>query len=262
MIRDGSLVPLKKQKLQFSFYEKNDEKYTKFKSFHMKPMHLVVVKSDLSYFSHIHPYLNENSFEININDTYPEDFDNQFTARVIPEHGTYFLFSEINTEDFGALEFRFEEKTSEMGRELPLEEDLKNENGDYFRELDENKRVVFQVQQIPGCGGVLVDFVFHFLERNMNQGRYEDLSGLEPWMMMGGHSIVLSEAGRTAQAKTFLHLHADLPSQNSQYRFSTFNRGSLSKGIYRIWSQVKVRGRILTVPMTFKFNPVAPLECS
>ena len=79
---------------RIQFFDMQDQKHSKFMKMHAKPMHMIVVSSDLGQFSHIHPHLSNGNFDLRVNteDGDPDNFDN---PQVTPCQSSYFVFTEV-----------------------------------------------------------------------------------------------------------------------------------------------------------------------
>lgn len=246
------------------------ERVTDFQHMHMKPMHLVVIREDLSTFGHVHPTYDMSTGLFTIPVHLPvRNPDNQDSLRLLPEDGRYFVFAEVKSQTHGMRTFRFELNSGRSGAVRPVESDPLTRTGEVVKYFDESGKIAaegapyrlrFSIERNAGCGGELLKFVY-LIQTRETDGTYADARNLEPWLMMGGHALIVSERGARAPEKTYLHLHSELPTEAANYVFSHFNRGKLGAGVYKMWAQFKHQGRVLTFPVVFRFDPAHPADC-
>jgi len=275
-VEDGVLLPGVPAVLEMAFYDTDPATgerviLSDFIPFHMKMMHLVAVRSDLTTFSHFHPYYDGMSGEFQIPLHFPvRNKDNQSAETAFMGGGRYELFMEVKSEAHGMLEFRHALEVSGNAserKEPPLRPDTDGRLVQYFSGEGEPAgpgaplRVQMTTSQLPACGGVLVKFHFNVEEKLDAEKPYGSPEGLEKWMMMGGHSIVMSQSGRDEDERFFAHLHAEFPESGGAYELSQFNRGAMAAGVYKIWLQIKKQGRVMTFPFVFDFAALPASDC-
>ncbi|MEZ4742650.1 MAG: hypothetical protein R3B45_09415 [Bdellovibrionota bacterium] len=258
---------------QFEILKESGERHIGFMKMHAKPMHLLIVKSDLSSFAHVHPYLNEETgiftLPINAASDDPDNFDAQ---RAVSSSGRYFYFNEmmptpINEQMpmlMGRGEFYAEadEATAKASDQPSLADDehvsvkYYKENGELGSEGDFYK-VVFSYEQFRFCSIWMPKFYakIYMLDEN---GSYVQGDGFDRWLGMGGHSIVISKFGTLLKDKVFYHMHSFLPmAEKGKFVFPYDNhKESLPDGEYKTWIQVNHNQHVYTFSFTFDYtNP-------
>ncbi|MCB0405555.1 MAG: hypothetical protein KDD51_12290 [Bdellovibrionales bacterium] len=226
-----------------------------------KTMHLVVVKADLSSFAHFHPFFDPTTgiFQapIHLPTAHP---DNQDSLRAFPEAGEYLIYTEVKSTSKGILLHALDQKTAGEATFRPLHPDTPQADGIYVHYLDEKGqkaeagaryRTEISISQTPGEGGDL--FTFEFLLKEKTNSGYNEVESLQPWLMMGGHAILLSSHGETAKDRVFAHEHSGRPEKGGRLHFSYFARGGMAPDLYRMWMQFKHKGTVLTLPLTFAY---------
>lgn len=240
-----------------------------FEGMHGKFMHLVLVSQDFSSFAHVHPFYDAStgSFHItlNMNSIHP---DNQAAATALQKAGHYFVYAEVKSKSVGMKKFSWDlhvHGSSEKESVLP---DQMGPDGwivKYLSEKGEENnseaffRLRFRYQHKVGCGGALVQMQA-LLETRQEDGTYALTQDLEPWMMMGAHVLVLGERGSRAADKNFAHLHGEFSPDGGDFRFGFFDRGQWGPEVIKIWIQTQRKGKVLTLPVAFDYQPFAPHE--
>jgi hypothetical protein len=257
----------------FRFFNmKTDEQYKMFMDMHEKPMHLIAVKSDLSSFSHFHPYhdMMSGDFSIRVNHA-NTDPDNLMTESVAMTPGDYYLFSEVMPMGTGMMAMNRFQVSAYSARTIlvppdqnQLIPDLKlgqkmatrylNQFGEPGREGDEFK-VTLEMELFPWCDFYLPKFYFT-LYRLSEEGDYNAIEDFQDWLGMGGHAVLISAFGDTLKDKVFYHLHAFQPIATAgEFTFPYHDHEkALPEGTYKIWGQFKTRDQILTVPFVFEYE--------
>ncbi|MCB0416956.1 MAG: hypothetical protein KDD39_04855 [Bdellovibrionales bacterium] len=226
-----------------------------------KTMHFVVVKSDLSSFAHFHPFFDPMTgiFQapIHLPTSHP---DNQDATRAFPEAGEYLIYSEVKSISKGILIHALDQKTAGEPVFHEIHPDIPHADGTYVHYLNEKGekaevgsryRTEVTISQTAGEGGDL--FNFEFLLKEKTDTGYAEVESLQPWLMMGGHAILLSRTGETAKDRVFAHEHSGRPEKGGRLHFSYFARGGMATDIYRMWMQFKHKGKVLTLPLTFAY---------
>jgi len=247
---------------------------TKFNMLHMKPMHMVIVKSDLSAFAHVHPSLPmsmpmpmnrtrtesmvHGEFQISLNQA-STDPDNQAALNALSEPGKYYVYMEVSP-DIGNVYRRPLTRTVNIevsGNSVhqPLKETPQGAQGERVVYFGKNFRGRLLHDATPGCQSQFNRFEFSLDQWDEIKGGYLPVTNFESWLMMPGHMILISEAGQTADTKKFIHLHAEPDPLHSYLTFYGFDGGEWPVGLMKLWVQVKVMDEVLTAPFTIDYRP-------
>lgn len=235
-----------------------------FMPMHMKYMHLVLIKKDLSHMAHVHPFYDAGSgmfnIPLNIATRHPDNFA---TASALPSAGEYAVFSEAKSKVYGMQIFRTDLKVMDTDGQLPgewrqkLTLDEVSADGSIQKCADSTCDLQLQLQydEIVGCGGNLVRFEFK-VHRKDEHGQYVSDSKFQPWMMMGAHAILARDSGQMTRAD-YHHLHGQMPDEGlpAIMSLSVFNRGRMTESDYRMWIQFKSDDKVHSVPFTFHYTP-------
>jgi len=111
---------------------------------------------------------------------------------------------------------------------------------------------------------------------------YMDVSDAQNWLGMAGHGVLISAAGETPEEKVFRHLHAGShdhgrppesphnptilsmggdhdhpphepsPGAGPDFAFQLSGDQVPAPGLYKLWTQLKREGQILTLPFVFE----------
>lgn len=205
---------------------------------HEKPMHLIVVSSDLRRFAHIHPaHQAEGRYTVNT---------------TLPEAGKYLLFNEFFTSD-GTMQIeRNELSTAEAPAEattptLAPDLNIQHEVGELSVVLTPN------VQKVRRRAPV----TFTLIASKDGQ----PVTDLEPYLGAPCHVVIIS-----ADTRQFAHTHGDIPGGIMSNDMSGSNMASMvmptpparfgpgiqfthtfmQAGMYRVWVQFGYKGEVVT----------------
>lgn len=245
-----------------------------FKIMHGKIMHMIILKSDLSTFKHVHPYFDPvtGRFFIMLNTKF-QDPDNFDSMNIFDRPGMYMLMADVVVKGKGMRMVHQHVMITGEDQKIPLVEDEVNDDQSitkYFSKDDiaDYYQATMRHEKTKGCGGSLVEFGL-VLKKKTENG-YEEIQTIEPWLGVGGHSVVVSKNFMKGPMGTFSmamgHMHSpgiDLEGNplTSDFMFSLFDNGKLLPGLHRIWIQVKDQDKVLKLPFTFDYQPVAMNEC-
>lgn len=195
-----------------------------FQIVHEKPLHLIVVSRDLSRFAHVHPELDAATgrFKLRLNSGAGPD-DRPSAEGLKP--GPYLMYAEAFSAALGSLGGRFAARVRGPYRPEPLIADEPSPSG-----WIEKTGAAVKVEPMPD----MLHLSF----------RLDDSQGLEPWLGMDGHGILIAEGG-----KDFYHLHA----MTKDLTFMLHDEVP-PPGLYKLWIQVKRRGEVLTFPFTLRLT--------
>ena len=101
-----------------------------------------------------------------------------------------------------------------------------------------------------------MDFHLDLFVKN-ESGEYEVVMDAEEWLMAGGHSVWASEGLMHGHHMYYAHMHSNLPDYEAglhQFVYSFHDDNIMKPGIQKVWFQIKHRGSVLTIPMTFDYK--------
>lgn len=239
--------------------KKTGEVYTEFKKMHGKIMHMVIVRSDMEVFKHIHPYLDPITGRFLITINMPlADPDNFHTANAIDSSGMYMIMADVEIRSVG---MRMGHKMIHaMGNHTSVTQQLDpiDQNGILVKEFSQHNRdYKIEVLRIEttGCSGNLVEFQVSLFEKN-EQGQFVEATELEDWLTQGAHSVWVSEGLMNKHKMHFAHMHSKLPEADSTFVFNFHDLDIMKAGIQKAWFQIKHKGNVLTIPVVFDYAPV------
>lgn len=268
-VPDGPMRPGRSAHWRFQFLDgPGRSPLTRFSTHHDKPMHLVVVSRDLSRFAHLHPALAaDGTFQIQINAP-SSDPDNADAATAVSRPGTYFLFSEVAPAGRSPTVTRFTVRAEGTEEPVPLVADSRSPQGDIVtpaappgRPAD-SYQVGLRVERAEHHPGMAMTHLVVTVRERDAEGRYQPVAALEPWLGMTGHGVLVGQAGDRVEDRVFRHLHASegasggghghhvMQAPGGRLTFMLTGEDEPPSGLYRLWVQVKHRGRILTAPFT------------
>ena len=205
---------------------------------HEKPMHLIVVSSDLNHFEHIHPA--------------PQAEGRYTVDTILPNEGKYLLFNEFFTAD-GTMQIeRNELATSGATTEdnaATLTPDL-----NIPHEVD-----ALSIVLTPNVQKVRRRAPVTFTLTASQEG--QPVTDLEPYLGAPCHVVIISE-----DTRQFAHTHGDVPGGAMSHDMSTTNMAGMvmptpptrfgpsvqfthtfmQAGMYRMWVQFGYEGKVIT----------------
>ena len=226
-----------------------------------KTMHFVAIKRDLSEFAHFHPLLDASSGLFQAPVHLPVlNPDNRDASVAMPTPGHYLLYAEAVSQELGVIVRGLDYKTADDSAEQPLSAQEPDEGiytvyltaDNTVGSVGDKYKIELHFDTVAGQGGNLIRFFFtlHVLDASLG---YQEVSSLEPWLMMGGHAILIGAAGQNTKEKVFAHFHAELPPEGGQLVYPHFAKGGLPSGVYKIWFQAQHQGLVLKVPLVFEY---------
>lgn len=238
-------------------YKKTGEVYKEFKLMHGKIMHMVILKSDLSVFKHIHPYLDPATGRFQITLNLPlSDPDNFHTKDAITSPGMYMIMADVEIEDVG---MRMGHKmVHAMGQHQnhALNLDPLNADGSitkFFHANGKDYKIHLIQEHTEGCSGSLAEFRVSLYEQTP-LGDYIPAQDLENWLTQGAHSVWVSEGLMHGKHMHFAHMHSMLPIDDSEFIFGFHDNKIMKNGIQKAWFQIKDNGNVLTFPFIFNYQ--------
>jgi hypothetical protein len=257
-VPDGPMRPGQPTSWAFGFSDAGaGTPLTRFDLHHERPMHLIVVKRDLSSFAHLHPALGpDGRFRLRVNAP-GEDADNRDAAGAVSRPGTYLLFAEVAPSGQSARLSRFTVRAEGEERDEALVPDAVAGSGEVEKDLADGRyRVGLRVARGEHHPGMpMLNFTLMVRARNA-QGGYDEVRDFEPWLGMTGHAVLIGAAGDRVADRVFRHLHAGhgagAQATGGPLSFMAMAGEVPPAGLYRLWCQFKHRGQVLTAPFTLK----------
>lgn len=223
--------------LKFTIYDASSgNPVLLYKPVYEKVMHMIIVNSDLTYFSHIHPTQQGNSFVVTT----------QFSA-----DGMYHIY--INFQPFGAIEQQFGftlpvgDVTTIVQASQKPDTNLKKTFGDYTVALDLPAGGL-DAQEMT-IGNQKLTFVITDAKTK------KPVTTLQPYLGAFGHLVLINES-----TYDYLHVHPaslTIPSATDHsgptVEFLPIGiYGQFKPGIYRLFAQFNPDGKLFTSDFTVK----------
>ncbi len=203
------------QPTKFSYKIKNDkgEILKNYEIAHEKIMHFIVVRKDLQNFLHLHPDYNESTGEFSVSITFPTD-------------GSYRLFPDFTP-------------TEDNPQKLPVTVFHDMTVGDISRYKAQPVVPDTQSKKTVGEYQITYNFPAEIMMRNeidyslVVEKSGQPVTDLQTYLGALGHSVILKEG-----TLDFIHTHA-----GETLEFSTTFP---NKGVYKIFTQFKHKGKVIT----------------
>ena len=255
----------KNSKLEFEFRDSvTGEIAHHFHVMHTKPMHLIVVSEDLSHFAHVHPKEKPHSakaFYLNAN-SQTNDPDNFALPTLLPSGGKYFLFAEVMPMGYGMLNFPYDLNVNGPTRKAEIPSiDKPDADGKIWKYFDDYL-IKLEILPMEHCQVIIPRLHFEILSKQ--NGVFEQVKDLDPWLESFGHAILIGREGKTAAEKAILHLHAVWPlptgdpskdERGPRIELATHSHGqSMQSDSYRAWIQLKHQGKVHTFSFEFDWK--------
>lgn len=193
---------------------------------HDKLMHTVIMREDLSTFSHVHPTFDPGTAIFNLGIHRPtDDPDNLGTIRAMTQPGKYFVFTEVRPKGDPFIYMdRFTVDVAGEAKPVPLAESPKNVDGDYLQFFttdsqpaalgDPGYRVRLKVTRREDPKDRVQYFYFETQYGEPPPANtvgmkadYKDVTDFELWLSMPGHAILAGGSG-TLGERAFRHMHS------------------------------------------------------
>jgi hypothetical protein len=224
--------------MRFTVYDASSgNRVVFFRTLYDKPMHLIIVTSDLTYFQHIHPVLQGDGFEITT----------QF-----PKNDLYHIYTSL--QPVGGIE-------QQIGFTLPVEKPesltfskVKPDNSktkvfdDYAVSLDTHGTLSAQAMSL---GQQKISFTI----KNVKTGK--PVTNLKPYLASFGHLTMINQ-----ETFDFIHVHPFIlkPPSSSANGGPTVDflpigiYGPFKPGIYRCFAEFNPNGKLFTADFTLKIE--------
>ncbi|MCD9022061.1 hypothetical protein [Cohnella silvisoli] len=188
-----------------------------------KLMHLIVVSSDLSSFSHLHPeYKGKGIFSV---------------AYKFPFGGDFLLISEFMPDKQGVTVYK--QWISVKGKS-PLAEKLISDTAtkQTVGGLDVSLSMMPDAKHLAAGQTAMLNFRF-------TDAKTHKPVKLEPYLGTAGHCVILNDT-----ANQYLHVHAatDMSSGENVMFHTQFP----ASGTYKLWAQVQYGGKVNVVPYVIR----------
>lgn len=192
---------------------------------HEKPLHLLMVSKDLSWYAHEHPALQP---------------DGTFTfAFTFPAGGEYTLFNDFTPKDVG---MQVVPVTLKVEGTTPAAKALAGD-------ADKPKTVDGYAVSLDTGGPVKTGDETHFVYTISKDGK--PVTDLQPYLGAMGHLVIISQ-----DLKQFVHSHPHEEGDEHASGGETgpkidFEAWFSAPGLYKGWAQFQHMGKVVTVPFTF-----------
>jgi hypothetical protein len=238
--------------------KKTGEVFKEFKEMHGKFMHMVILRSDMHVFKHIHPYFDPVTGRFLITINMPlHDPDNFHTANAIDLPGMYMIMADVEIRHVGMrMGHKMVHAMGNHAQVTPILDPL-DLNGVLVKEFTQHNRdykIEVHRLETTGCAGNLVEFQVTLFEKD-EMGNYLQASELEDWLTQGAHSVWVSEGLMNKHKMHFAHMHSKLPEADSTFVFNFHDLDIMKAGIQKAWFQIKHKGNVLTIPVVFDYAP-------
>jgi DMSO/TMAO reductase YedYZ heme-binding membrane subunit len=222
--------------LNFEIFDASSgNKISLFSTLYEKPMHLIIVDSELKYFNHIHPVQDTKGFSITT----------QF-----PKEGQYHLY--LNFQPLGAIEqqngFTINVGNLEKSNTASFtpEGNLTKVFGDYEVKLSYPSPFLASALTL---GGQKLNFTIN--DAKTHQG----MTNLKPYLAAFGHLVMINQ-----NSYEYLHVHPTnlvAPSSDSvsgpNVEFLPLGiYGPIKAGVYRVFAQFNPDGKLFLADFTVK----------
>jgi hypothetical protein len=194
---------------------------------HEKPMHVMIVSTDLRHFAHVHPTADGDAFRLE--HTFEEpgeylvvvDYQQPGRGQVVDRHRVHVEGGGVRTPSEALTESPRTQRADGLELTLQSEGELR-----------------------AGEGAML-----HFDTADAETRR--PVTDLEPYLGARAHFMVLR-----ADGEDFVHVHAldDSSTTSRVSAHAVFPR----PGLYKLWAQVQRRGVVVTLPFVLRIDAARP----
>jgi hypothetical protein len=241
--RAGGLTAAQSTLLQFQILDKPGNPIRYLEYVHERPIHLMIVSQDLQEFAHIHPEVNEfGVWEVNY---------------TFLSGGKYMLYADFTAPGDNRRVESFEVNVA--GQPRP------------------KSKLAVTSTTVKTSGGVPVtletDGEIHALTEIELKFRLGDgkstVAGLQPYLGAWAHAAIASEdlnrfdhahpledGSKIKRSEAHVHTPEALGPAPKQIRIPT---SFLQGGLFKIWLQIQIAGKVETLPFVFKVAPPEPV---
>jgi hypothetical protein len=220
----GAIAPGSPVTLRFALRDPTGARVKNTRIVHEKPLHLLMVSEDLSWYAHEHPALQTDG-TFNLTTTFPAP-------------GTYTLFHDFTPGDEGQQVVPVALTVpGPVPPRVPLQPD------------HELTRVVDGFSVTLETGGAIKTGAATALRYTLRKDGHP-VTDLEPYLGATGHLVIVSQ-----DRASFVHSHpveARDGAPASHGPSVEFTCHFENPGVYRAWAQFQHGGRVITVPFTFQ----------
>ncbi len=239
----SNIKPGQVTKITYQIVNERKEVLKDFTVAHEKLMHFILVRKDLQQFQHLHPDFNQQTGEFSVNVTFPTD-------------GPYRLFPDFTP-------------TPENPMKLPVTVSYDVGVGDQSK---------YKPQAVAADTGIVkkadiysIDYYFPEspikaqtqIDYSLSVGKPDELVTLEPYLGAMGHGVIIKEG-----SLDFIHTHAGGMDTTSMEGMTSaehaghqgepgtmeFSTTFPEPGIYKIFTQFQVKGKVVTTDYILKIN--------
>lgn len=189
---------------------------------HEKPAHIFIVNQDLSDFQHVHPEaMRPGQLRIPV----------QFNAP-----GAYRLFLQFTTPEHGEVTLN---KPFQLGTGMAPPARLMMPDAHLPKCVD---GYTFRVSGLPTRQQPMAMFHVEVLKNGVPVGN------IQPYLGAGAHGVIISQNGQS-----FIHTHPMAEPRNGFYQSPIMFHTRIDQpGLYKMWIQTQIEGRVRTVDWTFQ----------
>ncbi len=240
----SSIKPGQATKITYKIINDKKEVVKDFTVAHEKLMHFILVRKDLQNFQHLHPDFNQQTGEFAVNITFPTD-------------GPYRLFPDFTP-------------TPENPQKLPVTVTYDVSVGDLSKYKPQ--AVNTDTNDTKTADSYTVYYTFPEtvkaqtqVDYNLSVEKDNSYVNLEQYLGAMGHGVIIKEG-----SLDFIHAHAGEMDMAGTDTMSTDSMGQMNHGgepnvidfstsfpepgIYRIFTQFQVKGKVITSDYTLKVN--------
>lgn len=239
----GNIKPGQSTKITYKIIDDKKEIVKDFRIAHEKLMHFILVRKDLQNFQHLHPNFNQQTGEFAVDVTFPTD-------------GPYRLFPDFTP----ALD-------NPMQLPVTVSYDVNVGSADKYKA----QAVTADLGIVKKTGIYSIDYYFPEppiksktqIDYNLSVGQPDELVILEPYLGAMGHGVIIKEG-----TLDFIHTHAggmdtgamenmtaaEHAAHQAEPDSMEFSTTFPEPGIYRIFTQFQVKGKVITSDYTLKVN--------
>ncbi len=209
---------------------------TLFRTLYEKPMHMIIVNSQLNYFTHIHP---------------TQDNDEFWITTQFPADGIYHVY--LNFQPFGAIEQQFA-FTVPVGTALQINAS-QNVDKKFTKTFGTYQVTMSPAKKLQTQALTLGDQKISFTIRNATTQK--PITNLKPYLAAFGHLVMINK-----KTYDYIHVHPTLvlpPPPNSNggptVEFLPIGLyGPLQPGIYRVFAQFNPDNKLFTADFTVELK--------